>query len=384
MTQKIKFLALTVLDLESKMDARGDAFPDCRDSLAARDFRSMMFYDYLQGKTYTDSFKTLAKCFGKQAPSLATVHRWFKNFKWGKSSLENDDRCGRPVSALMENKLAQVKSMIKNDPRISEIEMEAALDISSGTLDRFLRDHLKVKKRCSRWIPHRLSDEQMRGRVEWCQFMLTKFDGGRSKRVWDIVTGDQTWIYEYDPETKQQSSVWLSPGETPPQKCKPAKSASKQMIVFFFCKSGHVASIPLLERKTVNAEWYINTCLPEVIEAWSSCGPNMGARGLMLHHDNATTHTVAVTVDYVQENHVQLVTHPPYSPDLTPCDFFRFPQVKLQLKGRQFSTVEEARLAFENAISDLPHSARACAMENWFQWMILCIRAEGRYIKKLH
>ena len=116
MTQKIKFLALTVLDLESKMDARGDAFPDCRDSLAARDFRSMMFYDYLQGKTYTDSFKTLAKCFGKQAPSLATVHRWFKNFKWGKSSLENDDRCGRPVSALMEDKVAQVKSIIKNDP----------------------------------------------------------------------------------------------------------------------------------------------------------------------------------------------------------------------------------------------------------------------------
>ena len=105
--------------------------------------------------------------------------------------------------------MAQVKTMIKNDTRITEIEMEAALDISSGTLDRILRGHLKVRKRCLRWISHRPSDEQMRGRAEWCQFMPTKFDGGGSKRVWDIVTGDETWIYQYDPETKQQSSVWL-------------------------------------------------------------------------------------------------------------------------------------------------------------------------------
>ena len=39
--------------------------------------------------------------------------------------------------------------------------------------------------------------------------MLRKFDGGRSPRALDIVTGDETWIYQYDPETKQQSAVWI-------------------------------------------------------------------------------------------------------------------------------------------------------------------------------
>nr|KAG5699743.1 hypothetical protein BaRGS_014159 [Batillaria attramentaria] len=38
------------------------------------------------------------------------------------------------------------------------------------------------------------------------------------------------------------------------------------MIAVFFAKSGHVATVPLLERKTVNAEWYINTCLPKRYE----------------------------------------------------------------------------------------------------------------------
>ena len=33
--------------------------------------------------------------------------------------------------------------------------------------------------------------------------------------------------------------------------------------------------------------------------------------------------------------------HPPYSPDLAPCDFFLFPKMKLKLKGRRFDTIEE-------------------------------------------
>ena len=54
---------------------------------------------------------------------------------------------------------------------------------------------------------HQLNEEQRRGRVEWCLHMLGKCDGGRSDWVWDIVTGDDTFVYQYDPETKQQSSV---------------------------------------------------------------------------------------------------------------------------------------------------------------------------------
>jgi hypothetical protein len=36
-----------------------------------------------------------------------------------------------------------------------------------------------------------------------------------------------------------------------------------------------------------------------------------------------------------------VIPHPPYSPDLAPCDFFLFPKMKLKLKGRRFDTTEE-------------------------------------------
>ena len=85
-------------------------------------------------------------------------------------------------------------------------------------------------------MSHNLSKEQKRGRVDWCTRMLRKFDEGRSPRVWDIVAGDETWVCQYDPETKQQSAVWVFPDENPPVKFERNRSACKQMIASFFCK----------------------------------------------------------------------------------------------------------------------------------------------------
>jgi hypothetical protein len=35
--------------------------------------------------------------------------------------------------------------------------------------------------------------------------------------------------------------------------------------------------------------------------------------------------------------------HPPYSPDLAPCDFFLFPHMKSQKKGKCFAVVREVK-----------------------------------------
>ena len=48
--------------------------------------------------------------------------------------------------------------------------------------------------------------------------MLQKYDRGASKHVYDIVTGDESWIYAYEPESKQQSTVWVFQDEPNPTK----------------------------------------------------------------------------------------------------------------------------------------------------------------------
>ena len=75
-------------------------------------------------------------------------------------------------------------------------------------------------------MPHQLTEGERRDRVEWCLYMLRKFDGGRSERVWNIVTGNETFVYRYDPEIKHPPSVLLFSGESPPVKLKKSRSTS--------------------------------------------------------------------------------------------------------------------------------------------------------------
>ena len=187
--------------------------------------------------------------------------------------MEDDDRCGRMATTVTQENVSRVDSLIKKDPKMTYAEIHDIMKISSESLTRILPGCLGGRKRCARWVPQNLSEEQKQGRVDWCTHMPRKFDGGRSPFVWDIVTGDVTWVYQYDPETKQQSAVWVSPDESPPVKFKRNRSASKQMIACFFAKFGHVATIPLEDTKTVTADLYVNHCLPKVFQAWCKRRP---------------------------------------------------------------------------------------------------------------
>ena len=149
----------------------------------------------------------------------------------GAKTLEDDDRCGRMATTVTPEDIPMVESLIKKDQKMVYAEIQDIMKISVGSLTRILHNSLGVRKRCTCWVPHNLTEEQKQGRVDWCTHMLRKFDGGRSPRIWDIVTGDETWVYQYDPKTKQQ---WAFPDENPPVKFKRNRCASKQMIACFF------------------------------------------------------------------------------------------------------------------------------------------------------
>jgi hypothetical protein len=60
---------------------------------------------------------------------------------------------------------------------------------------------------------------------------------------------------------------------------------------------------------------------------------------LLLHHDNWPAHTSLKTTEFVTNNNMVIVPHPPYSLDVGPCDFTLFPELNMKLKGWHFETV---------------------------------------------
>ncbi|GBP08039.1 hypothetical protein EVAR_2858_1 [Eumeta japonica] len=129
--------------------------------------------------------------------------------------------------------------------------------------------------------------------VVWYNVMFTRFKGKTSNFVWDVVIGDKTWIYIYDPKTKQQSTLWIYRVEqNPTTRMAHEQRAFKQVIDSFFYKTGHVANVALDNYCTTNSDWYTTISLPEVI---NELRKNNRELRTISHNDNASSHSAKQT-----------------------------------------------------------------------------------------
>jgi [histone H3]-lysine36 N-dimethyltransferase SETMAR len=348
--------------------------------ITRENFRAMILYDFRLHLTPRECHARLVQAFGDQAPSLSTVRNWFWEFERGREFLSDELREGRPSERLLDTNIDAVKAVIDENRKSTLFQISTQTGIPMTTVSRILKEQLRVTKLCCRWVPHKLTEEQMHLRVDWCHKMLMKFRIGSSKLVFSIATGDESWIYQYDPETKQQSAQWTFDDEPTPTKIRQARSVGKKMVAVYFGKSGHIATIELEGRRTVNAEWYTTICMPEVLSALRHGSPN---RRILLHEDNAPAHKAKLTQAFYAHNKVELTGHPPYSPDLAPCDFWLFPRIKAQLRGKYFSSAEDALDAFKNAILEVPPNFWSDCFDSWFERMQKCIDCKGEYFEKI-
>ena len=101
-------------------------------------------------------------------------------------------------------------------------------------------------------------------------------------------------------------------------------------------------------------------------------------RGVRLLHDNALSHKVAIVREYLKEEKVVELPHPPYSPDLAPCDFFLFPRLK-----RKYQTRKNLSSAIFQCLNSIPRKDYENAFENWIKRLKLCVSHGGEYFEGL-
>jgi transposase len=85
----------------------------------------------------------------------------------------------------------------------------------------------------------------------------------------------------------------------------------------------------------------------------------------LLHHDNVPAHTSLKTTKFVTNNNMVIVSHPPYSPDLAPCDFALFPKLKMKVKGRCFETVSDIQRESQVVLGNIKENDFHGAFEAW-------------------
>ena len=133
----------------------------------------------------------------------------------------------------------------------------------------------------------------------------------------------------------------------------------------------------LLQGQTVNQHVYkeiLRRLLRSVRELWQD-------NAWLLHQDNAPAHNALSNRQFLAERNVAVLNHPPYSPDLAPCDFFLFPKLKEAIKGVRFPDVEAIKKAVTTELKRIPEESFQECMGAWQNRMRKCVRLEGDYFE---
>jgi len=203
---------------------------------------------FLQGKAPKKIHAILIEKLGEHAPSYATVKNWVAQFKRGDFSTCDASRPGRPKTVTTPEIIDQIHELIFEDRRISAKSIAEQLDVSRKRVGSINHKDLDMRKLSARWVPKCLKADQNRQRCQSSGKLLEFFRRNPNDFLSCLVTMDETWLYHYDPETKQQSMEWQYTGSPRPKKFRVQKSARNCFGLDFFGIKTASSSLIIFQR----------------------------------------------------------------------------------------------------------------------------------------
>ena len=337
------------------------------------------------GRFPIECWRSLHDVWGDQTMLKTQVRVWHKRFRNGSEVTGDQPRPGRPRTQCTEENKQIILGLIESNPRRSLVELSEATGISTHVVRTILKKDLCFKKKSAKFIPRELSEPQKWTRMTVAQdnidLLCSKDDPEQFLQT--IITGDETWVSTYEPNSKKQTQAWLSPDQERPKKALSASVKKTMLTAFFDCK-GIVMIEFLTPGDTVKASTYIKT-LAKLKECIRKKHPTLWSdRSFVIHHDNASPHTAGETMTKVKEWGLTILEHPPYSPDLAPCDFALFPKLKSQIRGRNFPNLEALKAECRKTLHALPSLFFADAMHDMvYRWQ-KCAHVNREYFEGDH
>ena len=111
----------------------------------------------------------------------------------------------------------QVREKVLEDRRLTVQEIVGEVGISTGLVHSILTEDLNLRRMSAKFFPKLLTEQQKELRKEISEDMLDLANHD-PEFIKTIITGDETWVHGYDPETKFQSSQWKHPESPRPKK----------------------------------------------------------------------------------------------------------------------------------------------------------------------
>ena len=226
-----------------------------------------------------------------------------------------------------------------------------------------------------------LTPIQRANRVDCCQELLQESEVNSANFFDSIVTGDESWIHYYDPLSQLEAKVRKRPGEQTPTRLRQERSAGKIMMIIFWDKDGVLLTEYLPRGTTINGPYYAS-----IIERLRSVilekrPRSKVSRGVLLLHDNAPIHKCNIVQAAIRQAGFIELNHPAYSPDIAPTDYHLFSNLKKFLRGKNFSSDDEAITTVEDYLTDLNSEFFCKGIQSLNDRWQRVVASQGQYIQ---
>ena len=160
-------------------------------------------------------------------------------------------------------------------------------------------------------MPHLLTDEQKQRWVRLASQVIEKYDKCDPCCLEEIVTGDETGIYHFQPDSKAKNKVWVLSESDRPVIARRCKTSNHILYAILFDSKGPVLQIPVPKGSSVTGKFYRESVLTQLVDFYQKRRPCTGVHGIKLLHDNALTHKSTTIQEYLKESGLDILDRPP-------------------------------------------------------------------------
>jgi hypothetical protein len=348
---------------------------------------NLRFYVYVEskrGQKPGDILHQLQFVFGDAAPGIAFVYKWMKEFRKNqRDSFDDLPRCGRPVSTRTNTNISRVFDFVSEEPKSSISLIADSLQLSKQTVRRILVDDLLLKKICSVWVPHKLSEDNKLQRVACAQRLINMFASHSQEYLMRLfAVTDETWIFFESCPSKAENRAWIVPGAPRPRIIHEQLTFKKTMLSIAFTGNEKIIMDGTNKGETIDSQRYIEF-VKKTGDLWRTLrsDPTRLSEVIWMQ-DNARPHTAAITREFFERRHVERMEQSPYSPDFNLCDRWLIKELKKHLRTLQLSSVTEVLHAAMHRFHEISSDRFAFELTKLQDHCVQVINAFGDYVTK--
>ncbi|GBL84275.1 hypothetical protein AVEN_118660-1 [Araneus ventricosus] len=125
------------------------------------------------------------------------------------------------------------------------------------------------------------------------------------------------------------------------------------MVIRVYDSDGVILTHTVPPQRTVNVQYYYSFLEHNLRPALRKKRRHFLQNPPIILMGNARPHAAQAVADLFDRWDWEVLYHPPYSPDLSPCDFDLIPKMKEPLRGIRFRTVPEILQAVFRSIQTI-------------------------------